>query len=151
VVSNQTIPGYLGTNASGIMGLAFSPVSRTNSVPFWQNLFNSNQLRQPLMSFWLTRYVNVTGARAYEYGGELTLGGTNSTLYAGDIEYQNLASNPPDYWTLQLTGEVHGHFQLCSQLIQSMRSHVGRQRYHRSNACTDHFRYRSEIYSWSKS
>jgi cathepsin D len=104
VVTNTTLSGHLGTNASGIMGLAFSPVSKTNSVPFWQNLFNSNQLSQPLMSFWLTRYVNVTGARQYEYGGELTLGGTNASLYVGDIEYQNLASNPPDYWSLQLTG-----------------------------------------------
>jgi cathepsin D len=151
VVSNQTISGYLGTNASGIMGLAFSPVSRTSSVPFWQNLFNSNQLSQPLMSFWLTRYVNVTGARPYEYGGELTLGGTNSTLYAGDIEYQNLASNPPDYWSLQLTGEVHGHSLFLQPAHRFTRSYVGRQRHRRSNACADHFRYWSEIYRWSKS
>jgi cathepsin D len=119
VVSNQTISGYLGTNASGIMGLAFSPVSKTNSVPFWQSLFNSNQLSQPLMSFYLTRFVNVTGARQYEPGGELTLGGTNTTLYVGDIEYQNLATNPPDYWSLQLTGVLVTPLSLRSGAVSS--------------------------------
>jgi cathepsin D len=84
------------------MGLAFGSVSVTSSIPFWQNLLNSNQLSQPMMSFWLTRFVNVTGANPSEPGGQLTIGGTNTTLYAGDIEYMNLANDPPTYWALPI-------------------------------------------------
>ena len=85
------------------MGFAFGSVAVTNSTPFWQNLLNSNELSQPLMSFWLTRFVNVTGAQQVEPGGQFTLGGTNTTLYTGDIEYLNLTSDPPDYWALDIT------------------------------------------------
>jgi hypothetical protein len=70
------------------------------------------------MSFWMTRYAyyhlfihtseglfryaNVTTAREEEYGGEFRMGGTNSTLYTGDIEYADLPAITKSYWSIPL-------------------------------------------------
>ncbi|KAJ1304816.1 hypothetical protein OPQ81_005951 [Rhizoctonia solani] len=62
------------------------------------------------MSFWMTRYNNVSTANAAEFGGEFLLGGTNEALYAGDIEFISLpyASNPT-FWAIPIhTISVNG-------------------------------------------
>ena len=84
------------------MGLAFAPNAATNSTPFWQTLVANGQLSSSEMSFWLTRS---TSSSSDVPGGVFTLGGTNSSLYTGDIEFTNLAVTPPFYWLLSLTGE----------------------------------------------
>ena len=91
------------TPVGGWMGLAFAPLAATQSTPFWQTLVSNGQLNTPEMGFWLsrstsTRDVNVSG-------GVFTLGGTNSSLYTGDIEFTNLAVTTPTFWSLSLTGE----------------------------------------------
>jgi cathepsin D len=86
------------------MGLGFETIASVQQPPFWQNLFNANQLSEPLFSFWLTRFTNVNNAQDIEPGGILTLGGTNSSLYQGSIEYINMPSDAtPSYWLLDLT------------------------------------------------
>ena len=100
---NQTSVGLLDAPASGVMGFAFQTLAVTRATPFWQALFNGNQLSQPLFSFWLTRYLDVSNATNLEPGGVLTLGGTNSSLYTGDIDYVDI-TNTIGYWVLNLTG-----------------------------------------------
>jgi cathepsin D len=55
------------------------------------------------MSFWLTRYLNDGNAQVTEPGGVLTLGGTNTSLYTGDIQFLDMPNSAmPSYWLLSL-------------------------------------------------
>jgi cathepsin D len=102
---DQTSSGLLDGPVSGIMGLGFQTIASTRAVPFWQALVNANKFAQPLFSFYLTRFSNDTAATDLEPGGVLTLGGTNSSLFTGDIEFINMpAGATPSFWLLSLTG-----------------------------------------------
>ncbi|KAE9403076.1 acid protease [Gymnopus androsaceus JB14] len=92
---------------SGIMGLAFESISSTNSVPFWQALVNAGDLSAPEMSFWLTRTADESGGSSVNGdtevpGGVFTLGGTNTSLFSGDIEFNNVQGTP-SFWMLNLS------------------------------------------------
>lgn len=94
-----------GTNA-GIMGLAFKGLANTEATPFWQTLADGNQLSAPEMSFWINRLLGQSNEPTEEFGGIFTLGGTNASLFSGDIEFQNLQSaSSPLYWLLQVSGK----------------------------------------------
>lgn len=104
VLVDQTSSDLLsGTNA-GIMGLAFKGLANTGATPFWQALANGNQLSAPEMSFWINRLIGDSSEQTEVFGGIFTLGGTNTTLYTGDIDFQNLQSaSSPLYWMLQVS------------------------------------------------
>ncbi|KNZ77400.1 Cathepsin D [Termitomyces sp. J132] len=108
-VSNQTFAicdnisqGLLSNPVSGLLGLAFQTIAASGAVPFWQTLAASGAWDSPLMAFHLTRYLNDTTAQTLEYGGSLNMGFVNQSLYAGDIEYLDLATTE-SYWLLPLT------------------------------------------------
>jgi cathepsin D len=90
------------------MGLGFNTISALNTTPFWQALYSANQLSEPLFSFYLERYIDQSTMNTAP-GGVLTLGGTNSSLYQGSIEYLSLASSP-SYWLLNVNCKL---FSLC--------------------------------------
>jgi cathepsin D len=71
---DQVSDGFLIQPVSGLMGLAWQAQSSAGVKPFWQALYESNVLDEPLMAFYLTRFRNVTGAQAQEPGGVFTLG-----------------------------------------------------------------------------
>ncbi|KAJ7502459.1 acid protease [Mycena galericulata] len=103
LTASQTSTGLLTGSVSGIMGLAFGAISSTQTVPFWQGLISSNQLQAPEMAFWLSRFRG-TRFSEEEPGGSFTLGGTNSTLYTGDIDFLPMAgSSPPTFWLLSVS------------------------------------------------
>jgi len=81
------------------MGLGFASVLRT--TPFWGALYLAGQLSEPLFSFYLERYINQPLMDSAP-GGILTLGGTNSSLYQGSIEYLNLTGLEWG-WTLNVS------------------------------------------------
>ena len=83
------------------MGLAFAPLAATQSTPFWQTLIANGKFNTPEMGFWLSR--STSSPDADVPGGVFTLGGTNSSLYTGDIEFTNLAVTTPTFWSLSLT------------------------------------------------
>ncbi|KAJ7767988.1 aspartyl protease [Mycena maculata] len=85
---------------SGLMGLAFQGLAQTQAVPFWMSLINSNQVPAPEMAFQLARSTSENDAP----GGTFTLGGTNSSLFTGSIEFHNLVdASPPQFWMLSLS------------------------------------------------
>ncbi|KAG1772615.1 aspartic peptidase domain-containing protein [Suillus placidus] len=98
---SATTSGLLNGGLSGIMGLGFNTISALSATPFWQALYSAGQLSQPLFSFYLERYIDQS-AMSTAPGGTLTLGGTNSSLYQGSIEYLNLAGSP-SYWLLSVS------------------------------------------------
>ncbi|KAJ7906171.1 aspartic peptidase domain-containing protein, partial [Mycena leptocephala] len=95
--------GLIAGSVSGMMGLAFGTISSTKTLPFWQGLISSNQLAAPEMAIWLTRFLD-TNFQEEEPGGSFTLGGTNSSLYHGDIEFLPLTGpSQPTYWLLSVS------------------------------------------------
>lgn len=47
--------------------------------------------------------LTVTDADA-QFGGQFTLGGSNSSLYTGDIEFIDIPAGREGFWTLEMTG-----------------------------------------------
>ncbi|KIK92268.1 hypothetical protein PAXRUDRAFT_13330 [Paxillus rubicundulus Ve08.2h10] len=100
----DTTTGLINDGLSGIMGLGFSTISALRTTPFWQTLYNSNLLSQPMFGFFLERYIDDPVPVNTAPGGTLTLGGTNSSLYTGEIEFINMPSDStPSYWLQQVT------------------------------------------------
>jgi cathepsin D len=89
---------------SGIMGLAWPALSFSKFTPFWQVLTNEGKLFKPEFSFFVTRYNYNDSATYLEPGGTFTLGGTDESLYTGDIEFHPLGAKPSG-WILNLTCE----------------------------------------------
>jgi len=102
---DRTTSQLLTGTMSGIMGLAFDTIANSGATPFWQTLASSNQLSTPEMAFWLTRELNNPQAAQSEvFGGVFTLGGTNSSLFTGDIEFLNFPSGTqPSFWLLSVS------------------------------------------------
>ncbi|KAI6008506.1 aspartic peptidase domain-containing protein [Pisolithus marmoratus] len=85
-VSDNLLP----SGVSGIMGLSFQTISALQATPSWQAPYNANMLTQPLFGFCLPRWITSSTVIAEAPGGSSTLGGTNTSLYTGDIEYINM-------------------------------------------------------------
>ncbi|KAI6131532.1 aspartic peptidase domain-containing protein [Pisolithus croceorrhizus] len=99
VVDNLLAPGV-----SGIMGLGFQPISSLQVSPFWQTLFSANMLSEPLFGFYLARWDTSSTVITEAPGGSFTLGGTNTSLYTGDIEYIDMPNgSTPSYWLQQVS------------------------------------------------
>lgn len=88
--------------ASGLMGLAFTDLAQTQATPFWLQLTNNNQFSSPEISFFLSRSSNPNVQDVP--GGVFTLGGTNSSLFTGSIEFHDIPTNPLLFWSLSLQG-----------------------------------------------
>ncbi|KAG6845013.1 hypothetical protein H0H87_001534 [Tephrocybe sp. NHM501043] len=108
-VSNQTFglcdtvsDGLLSSPVSGLLGLAFKTIASSGAVPFWQALVEGGAWDEPLMAFHLTRYLNDSTSETLEFGGSLSFGFVNESLYTGEIEYLDLATTE-SYWILPLT------------------------------------------------
>ncbi|KAG7439608.1 acid protease [Guyanagaster necrorhizus] len=99
---DQTTSSLLSGSVSGIMGLAFEQIASTQATPFWQALVAGNKLTSPEMSFWLARHRGESDVQSEVSGGVFTLGGTNSTLFTGDIEFLNMSASTPSFWLLEL-------------------------------------------------
>lgn len=100
---DQTTGRVFDGTAAGFIGLAFQSIAQTGALPFWQTLVNSKLFTTPEMSFWLTRFLNNDNAKAAEPGGVLTLGGTNTTLYTGDIQFLDMPNSiTQSYWLLPM-------------------------------------------------
>jgi cathepsin D len=100
VAATTMTSGLVTAPVSGIMGLAFESISSTKATPFWQAV--TSQFSAPEMSFWLARDTDPTSVSTLAPGGVLTLGGTNTTLFSGEIEFNNLPSTPT-FWLLSLS------------------------------------------------
>jgi cathepsin D len=93
VLADQTSQGLLTGANTGIIGLAFDSIASTQATPLWQLLEQNNKLAQPFLSFFLERLLDDESAPDDgAYGGVFTLGGTNSSLFSGDIDFNDFPS-----------------------------------------------------------
>jgi len=99
---STTTSDMINDGLSGIMGLGFASISAIQATPFWQTLLNEGALSSPVFSFYFTRYVDQDPMDTAP-GGTLTLGGTDTSLYSGEIEFIGMPSGTtPSYWLQQL-------------------------------------------------
>lgn len=115
--------GLIDGELSGIMGLAFVGIANSQALPFWQALVNNNQLTNPEFSFYITRFDNTPNAKTEEPGGVLTFGGTNSSLFQGDIDFQPFTLSGAGTFWLQTVSGAYAHV-VESIIIQTCSSGV---------------------------
>lgn len=102
-ICNNVSADMLTQPVSGLLGLAFETIASSEATPFWETLVKSGAWDSPLMAFQLTRYGNDSRAKDLEPGGSFTMGFVNSTLYTGEIEYNNIPSGQGTYWIQEMT------------------------------------------------
>jgi len=104
VTAQQVSQGLLQGDLSGLLGLGFNTIAQTQATPFVQALAQGTQLKSQEMSFFLDRLINVQNAQDEAPGGTFTIGGTNTSLFQGDIDFVNLPSGvQPSFWLLPVT------------------------------------------------
>jgi cathepsin D len=114
VSANEVSPGVIDPPSSGVMGFGFSGLLSAVGTTAWEALIDANRFNAPLFALWITRFNNDSSAASLEPGGVLTLGGTNSSLYTGDIEFIDMpAVSTQTFWQLFMTGR---HSSLSSLL-----------------------------------
>ncbi|TFK84827.1 acid protease [Polyporus arcularius HHB13444] len=103
--------GVLTAPVSGLMGMGFQTIASSGATPFWEALASNNgTLDQPLMAFQLTRFLDVQSAQELEPGGTFSLGAVNTSLFTGDIDYQDIPDGQEGFWLQELTGlNVNGN------------------------------------------
>lgn len=94
-VATQVSSGLVDSNMDGIMGMGFSRLASSGDTPFWI------AANADTFSFYLQR-ASLTSSSQLQYGGVFTLGGTNSSLYQGDINYNNVIEQL--YWMIDMGG-----------------------------------------------
>ncbi|XP_037709448.1 lysosomal aspartic protease [Drosophila subpulchrella] len=91
---------------AGILGMAFASISVDGVTPPFDNMISQGLLDQPVASFYLKR--DGTAAR----GGELILGGIDSSLYKGSLTY--VPVSVPAYWQFKVNTIKTNGVVLCN-------------------------------------
>ncbi|ODN83743.1 hypothetical protein L202_01835 [Cryptococcus amylolentus CBS 6039] len=104
-VVDQASTGLIRAPLSGIMGLAFSGLSNAKATPWWETLVNAGRWDSPEFGVYLARYRNDPSASTVEGdGGAITFGGTDTTKFAGELNYVPINDSARDYWRIPLEG-----------------------------------------------
>ena len=82
----------------GILGLAYPALSVGGLTPVFQKLLDTNQLAEPVFSFWLQK--TPAASEGGGEGGVLTLGGVDESRYEGEIHYVPVTRKA--YWQFEL-------------------------------------------------
>ncbi|OSX65551.1 hypothetical protein POSPLADRAFT_1054288 [Postia placenta MAD-698-R-SB12] len=78
----------VGGPFDGLMGMAWPALSELNADPFFWTAISQGVVSEGVFGFYLS-----------DSDSELYLGGTNSSLYTGDLEYHDLVSSA-GFWTI---------------------------------------------------
>ncbi|KAJ7864663.1 aspartyl protease [Mycena leptocephala] len=105
LAANILTANLVSGTSSGVLGMAYQETLTSQGPSFLQALLANGQLTSGTMSFWLNRFAGTANAQAEEAnGGALTLGGSNASLYTGNIEFLTPTGSPngPN-WVLDVT------------------------------------------------
>lgn len=91
---------------SGILGLAFQTISASGATPFWETLVKNGAWDSPVMSFQLSRYIDDQNADSLEPGGTFTMGFVNTSLFTGDIDYNDVPANNVGFWMQTISSVI---------------------------------------------
>ncbi|XP_054735168.1 lysosomal aspartic protease-like [Anastrepha obliqua] len=119
-ISNQVFaeamdePGtsFVYSNFDGIMGMAYQSIAVDNVVPPFYNLYSQGLVSNDVFSFYLAR------AGTSDQGGEMILGGSDSSYYQGDLTYTSITEQ--GYWQFSLDGATIDGQVMCSSGCQAI-------------------------------
>ncbi|CAD7000162.1 unnamed protein product [Ceratitis capitata] len=114
IITNQTFaiatsePGdtFVDSAFDGILGMAFQQIAVDNVVPPFYNMYTQGLIDSPVFAFYLTSEGTTV------LGGELTIGGIDSTHYTGAITYVPVV--PQGYWQFFINSIVIGNNSVCN-------------------------------------
>lgn len=95
-MSKMSLIPFALSKFDGILGMGFQSISVRGLPPVFVNLVRQGVITLPVFAFWLRK------GSSSNYGGELHLGGIDSSRFTGDIVYANLTSKT--YWQFRLDG-----------------------------------------------
>jgi len=98
---------FLAAGFDGVLGLAFDSISVDHATPVWYNLLAQKLVPAPIFAFYLNRQNTGVGQ-----GGELVLGGTDSSHYTGSFTYVPLTNKT--YWEFGVTSMSVAGQTVCS-------------------------------------
>jgi len=94
--TNQPGLTFVVAAFDGVLGMAFQSISEEDVVPVFYNMVSQGLVSQSIFAFWLNRTAGATGQR----GGELVLGGYDTSHYTGSITYVPLTNKT--YWEFEV-------------------------------------------------
>lgn len=89
----------------GILGMGFANLATDNVNPPFYNMYAEGLISQPVFSFYLT----IDGTS--NVGGELILGGSDSSFYVGNMTYVSISVD--DYWQFDMAEATLNGVTLC--------------------------------------
>lgn len=103
-----TEPGntFINAHFDGIVGLGYQSISVDGVPTVFDNLIAQNQLPEPIISFYLKR--DGTAVQ----GGEMILGGVDSSLYSGSLTWVPVSKK--GYWQFTVTHIKCNGVVLCA-------------------------------------
>ncbi|KAH8266655.1 hypothetical protein KR018_007693, partial [Drosophila ironensis] len=104
---STTEPGtnFNNCNFDGILGMAYEALARDGVVPPFYNMVSQGLVDSSVFSFYLARDGTST------QGGELIFGGSDSSLYSGDLTYVPVSQQ--GYWQFTMAGASIDGYGLC--------------------------------------
>ncbi|XP_071569188.1 lysosomal aspartic protease-like [Temnothorax nylanderi] len=96
----------------GVLGMGFPALSAFKQPSVFQNMIDREMVSQPIFSFYLNR--NLTDV----FGGELILGGTDSSHYKGEFTYVNVTQKK--YWQITMDKFQIKNYTSCSESCQAI-------------------------------
>ncbi|XP_077190641.1 gastricsin-like [Paroedura picta] len=113
---SETEPGtnFVYAQFDGILGLAYPAISAGGATTVVQGLMQENLLSAPVFSFYLS------GQESSQNGGELVLGGVDTSLYSGEIVWTPVTQEA--YWQIGIQSFYIGNqiSDWCSQGCQAI-------------------------------
>lgn len=88
----------------GLLGMAWQTISEDDVPTVFQRLYQENLVSDFSFSFYLSQIAGQTGS-------QLILGGVDSSLFTGELQYHSLASE--SYWLINLDGITAGSTPLA--------------------------------------
>ncbi|XP_071569215.1 lysosomal aspartic protease-like [Temnothorax nylanderi] len=101
-----------GHNATAFWGWVYPALSTFEQPSVFQNMIDREMVSQPIFSFYLNR--NLTDV----FGGELILGGTDSSHYKGEFTYVNVTQKK--YWQITMDKFQIKNYTSCSESCQAI-------------------------------
>jgi hypothetical protein len=105
-IATSISSGLLGDSVEGIMGFGFESLSTSKSQPFWAasganefSFYLAADSSQDSTEVGSGSYMQVSDEQS---GGTFTLGGRNTSLYQGDINWSDVVDE--SYWLITLGG-----------------------------------------------
>ncbi|XP_077269720.1 lysosomal aspartic protease-like [Temnothorax americanus] len=98
--------------SDGILGMGYPDLSEFKVPSVFQNMIDQHVVSPPIFSFYLNRNENDV------IGGELILGGTDSSHYEGEITYVNVTEKT--YWKVTVDRIQVKNYTSCSKGCQTI-------------------------------